>query len=446
MKQLYIFILFFAINLSLFAQTATFNGADNAINVNWSNSANWVSSNFPDVTEYVRIKYPTSSVDASYSMLQLQTESGVAMGQDYIVNNGSGTLTIDVNSSINNATNGNIVGISHQASDNFKLTLDNKIILTNTNGTPFWAGIKNATSGILEFGTTSELTLNAPKTSTLNDGTINFSGALNGSSIELSLTGTGQHYFLPGFSIDQTNLSTIKFLNGSPTLNINTTDDINIFSSTIISQNSGTYNLNVNAQNSLACRFFIFNDSSLNININKNLENLTNYRLFNNSIMNITIHTSVTKVWFQNNSGESQVGTGTSAVNIINFVPGKVRFGTDNTGLTAAQLLRISGDGVATGEALALDANGYLVLASTLSTKNYNAFDFAVYPNPVKDNITINTQEPLRSVEIYNLLGKTVFTAEKIQKSIDISSLDKGLYILKLTSEKGISTKKIVKG
>lgn len=80
-----------------------------------------------------------------------------------------------------------------------------------------------------------------------------------------------------------------------------------------------------------------------------------------------------------------------------------------------------------------------------LSTEDHSAFEFAMYPNPVKNVLNINTQEPLQKIEVTDLLGRTVLSKGNVSKSIDVSSLIKGVYILKLTSEKGISTKKIIK-
>lgn len=82
---------------------------------------------------------------------------------------------------------------------------------------------------------------------------------------------------------------------------------------------------------------------------------------------------------------------------------------------------------------------------STLSTKDHSAFEFGMYPNPVKDMLNINTQEALQKIEVADLLGRTVLIKEHVNKSVNFSSLNRGVYVLKLTSEKGISTKKIIK-
>ena len=81
----------------------------------------------------------------------------------------------------------------------------------------------------------------------------------------------------------------------------------------------------------------------------------------------------------------------------------------------------------------------------TLSSQENTAFEFSTYPNPVKDILHINTKEPLQKVEVYDLLGKNVLSVKNVSEQINVSSLSKALYILKLTSANGVSTKKFLK-
>ncbi|WPR71979.1 T9SS type A sorting domain-containing protein [Flavobacterium sp. NG2] len=81
----------------------------------------------------------------------------------------------------------------------------------------------------------------------------------------------------------------------------------------------------------------------------------------------------------------------------------------------------------------------------TLSVKKQNAFEFSVYPNPVSEVLYIQTQEVLKSAQVIDASGKVVLTQNKPSESINVSSLKKGIYMLRLTSEKGVSTSKIVK-
>jgi len=90
-----------------------------------------------------------------------------------------------------------------------------------------------------------------------------------------------------------------------------------------------------------------------------------------------------------------------------------------------------------------------------LSVNSHNYIDFSVsqnYPNPVKDNTTINyrlTQTNNVSLEVYDNLGKKVMTlyqgkkmAGKYSINIDASKLSAGIYTYKLiVNEKSVSKK-----
>jgi hypothetical protein len=72
-----------------------------------------------------------------------------------------------------------------------------------------------------------------------------------------------------------------------------------------------------------------------------------------------------------------------------------------------------------------------------------NLIKMAVYPNPVQDRMRIEIEGELLALTITDLTGKTVF--ENIEKEIDLSMLESGIYILSAKTSKGISTQKIVK-
>ena len=71
-----------------------------------------------------------------------------------------------------------------------------------------------------------------------------------------------------------------------------------------------------------------------------------------------------------------------------------------------------------------------------------------IYPNPVTDRIYINyfTSQNLK-MHVYNSVGQCVLQRELNNQTneIDISSLTRGIYILKLTSSNGTIEKKIIK-
>lgn len=71
--------------------------------------------------------------------------------------------------------------------------------------------------------------------------------------------------------------------------------------------------------------------------------------------------------------------------------------------------------------------------------------DFDVFPNPVVDRFTIQTDASIFGVELYNLCGALVYQKNGDVKECKVENLTKGLYLVKVVSSKGIGYKKIAK-
>ncbi|QNM85306.1 T9SS type A sorting domain-containing protein [Polaribacter pectinis] len=70
----------------------------------------------------------------------------------------------------------------------------------------------------------------------------------------------------------------------------------------------------------------------------------------------------------------------------------------------------------------------------------------SVYPNPANEFVTISSAVEINKVEVYNLLGKKVISTSKLNNNnLDISSLAKGVYMMKLTSGESVASKKLIK-
>ena len=87
---------------------------------------------------------------------------------------------------------------------------------------------------------------------------------------------------------------------------------------------------------------------------------------------------------------------------------------------------------------------------TALGTQEMNTENtFSVYPNPADDKITINLSKDATasSLTILNILGEEVYTG--IPKAgttdIDISNFPKGIYLIRLQGEKGMTIRKVVK-
>ncbi len=83
---------------------------------------------------------------------------------------------------------------------------------------------------------------------------------------------------------------------------------------------------------------------------------------------------------------------------------------------------------------------------SILSNSDFQKNRISIYPNPSKDNITINTSYSIRSLIIYDLTGKTVFESFDFNKyQLNISKFKSGVYFIRIETDYGIETNKFIK-
>jgi len=66
-----------------------------------------------------------------------------------------------------------------------------------------------------------------------------------------------------------------------------------------------------------------------------------------------------------------------------------------------------------------------------------------IYPNPVSDILYFNTEQNINKVLLFDMLGRKMIEQNNT-KNISVSDLQKGSYILKLFSDKGVQTEKIM--
>jgi len=98
-------------------------------------------------------------------------------------------------------------------------------------------------------------------------------------------------------------------------------------------------------------------------------------------------------------------------------------------------------------------AANVVTVKNTLGINEFNAYNISVYPNPNagKFNLVLNTSEQsVVSIKIFNILGTQVYTEgnvavfHNLTKTVDLSSLPKGIYHLKVEGTRGISIIRIV--
>lgn len=87
------------------------------------------------------------------------------------------------------------------------------------------------------------------------------------------------------------------------------------------------------------------------------------------------------------------------------------------------------------------DVNGLLSLTEVNSTS------LSVYPNPASSVVTVSNASSIERVEIVNLLGQKVYenaTLGGTTAQINVSSLENGSYVLRVYSENGVKTSKLI--
>ena len=85
------------------------------------------------------------------------------------------------------------------------------------------------------------------------------------------------------------------------------------------------------------------------------------------------------------------------------------------------------------------------VQSSVLSTSDLDKLDFKAYPNPVKDYLVFSGNLKIKSVELISYSGQKLSELTLTNGKVNLSNLKKGFYILKLDTDKGEKTIKIIK-
>lgn len=90
-----------------------------------------------------------------------------------------------------------------------------------------------------------------------------------------------------------------------------------------------------------------------------------------------------------------------------------------------------------------IELNPDLSPCNNLGVDQFNTISLSVFPNPTNDIITIQGLNDILKTELYNILGQKVAIGDK--NIIDLSSHPSGLYLLKIYSNFGTLTRRILK-
>ena len=94
-----------------------------------------------------------------------------------------------------------------------------------------------------------------------------------------------------------------------------------------------------------------------------------------------------------------------------------------------------------------LGVDDFKLMSSPLATSSFNNEGFSYYPNPVVDFLKLSYTQNIDKVEILNMLGQIVLTKviNSNESNLDMSSLAKGTYMVKVAAENQIKTIKVIK-
>ena len=88
-----------------------------------------------------------------------------------------------------------------------------------------------------------------------------------------------------------------------------------------------------------------------------------------------------------------------------------------------------------------------IVVDVNLGTSAFDASSFKAYPNPVTNVLNLSYSSEIASVEVFNMLGQKVLVKELnvAQGQIDMSNLNSGNYLVKVTADGQTKTIKVIK-
>ena len=84
----------------------------------------------------------------------------------------------------------------------------------------------------------------------------------------------------------------------------------------------------------------------------------------------------------------------------------------------------------------------------SVPTKDKEEMSVLIYPNPVTSILTVSTEgEKIKELSVINVIGEILLKEEVNgkERNVDISTLAKGMYLLQVQTEKGVSIKKLIK-
>lgn len=431
-KNYFILTLLFCVTL-LSAQNNDFNnqGGDFL----WSNSANWSLSAVPNTTNTGQVRLPLiveSLVDTDITIKKIQTTFSTP-GDTPIA--GSSTLIIDPEANA-------VFGIENVSDNDINMIFKGNITINNSTTVGIsntlmrnQNGNTNDVNGII-FDSGSVLTLMTPLEARSGTGgdTYNFNGSIAGtSSLRVSantITNFGSTSNNSGFEGD------IVWVGINASMVVNTADNtVFLPAERKIQINGNNGSIEVNGTNVFQGNISINGSQAFTFNVDASQNSMGTITFAGGTAdgtLNLDVDDAITELNFANSS---EVDWNSGALSITGYKEGVIRFGTDNTGLTATQLSQITVDG--SGGAVGLNAEGYLVNQSSLSVSDFNSEELRAIAYPTLTSSTLFFSKLQSNVKVFDIVGKMVLQNQsKNQSEISVSMLNSGMYFVVFDNKK----------
>ena len=87
----------------------------------------------------------------------------------------------------------------------------------------------------------------------------------------------------------------------------------------------------------------------------------------------------------------------------------------------------------------------FYISVGTTGIDDILAKSISIFPNPVKEELFITSENTIEKVEIYTLTGNLVIMENNFIEKISTKNFTEGIYFVKIYTDKGVVTQKVVK-
>ncbi len=96
---------------------------------------------------------------------------------------------------------------------------------------------------------------------------------------------------------------------------------------------------------------------------------------------------------------------------------------------------------------LEIDIDDFQITSSTLGIEDFAAFNFKHYYNVKTKDVVLKSDTPLKSVELYNILGQQVMhrTLSQTEETLNVATITDGMYIAKVRIDDMVGSFKFIK-